>query len=175
MHRLIILTLFIIVSFTWGTTWMAMKITVHTIPPLFATGMRFLLASPILIAISSVTKSPLLFPIKHRLFQIFIIFFYFTIPFTLMLYAGTCVTAGLASILFSTMPVIVLIFSLLFLKEKIMSFQILGLVIFFIALLYLLYIKCSFNNFNQIKGIFAIILAVLSHAYIYIQCKKKMC
>ncbi len=46
MRKVIISMLFILVSLTWGTTWLAMRIAVETIPPIFATGMRFIFASP---------------------------------------------------------------------------------------------------------------------------------
>ncbi len=36
------------------------------------------------------------------------VYFYFTIPFTLMIYGETYVSSGLASVIFSTMPVAVL-------------------------------------------------------------------
>lgn len=48
MRNVIILSLFILVSLTWGTTWLAMRIAADTIPPLFATGMRFTFAAPFL-------------------------------------------------------------------------------------------------------------------------------
>ncbi|MCX2958645.1 MAG: EamA family transporter, partial [Serratia symbiotica] len=34
----IIIILFTPVALTWGTTWMAMKIAVSTVPPIYATG-----------------------------------------------------------------------------------------------------------------------------------------
>lgn len=118
MNNIIILLLFSLVSITWSTTWIAMKIAVETIPPLFATGIRFLMASPLLIILSYITKSPLVFPHGQRNFQIIISFFYFLIPFTLMLYAGKYVNSFITSIIFSNMPVIILIISSFFLKKK---------------------------------------------------------
>lgn len=118
MNKIIILLLFSLVSITWGTTWIAMKIAVETIPPLFATGMRFLIASPLLIILSYVKKAPLLFPYGQRNLQIVISFFYFSIPFTLMLYGGKYVNSSISSVIFSVMPVVVLILSSFFLKKK---------------------------------------------------------
>ena len=56
------LILFFSVCLIWGTTWMAMEVAVATIPPIFATGLRFLIAAPILIVIARCLKQPLLFP-----------------------------------------------------------------------------------------------------------------
>ena len=41
MRRITIFILFLLVAVTWGTTWIAMKIALESIPPVFATGMRF--------------------------------------------------------------------------------------------------------------------------------------
>lgn len=118
MNKIIIILLFSVVSITWGTTWIAMKIAVETIPPLFATGIRFLVASPLLILFSYITKAPLLFPYGQRGFQIIISLFYFLIPFTLMLYGGKYVTSSVASVIFANMPVVILMLSSFFLKKK---------------------------------------------------------
>ncbi|ECP9850568.1 EamA family transporter, partial [Salmonella enterica subsp. enterica serovar Enteritidis] len=52
MRKVSISILFMLVSLTWGTTWLAMRIAVETIPPVFATGMRFMFAAPFLIIIA---------------------------------------------------------------------------------------------------------------------------
>ena len=48
--------LFISVCIFWGTTWMAMKIAVLTVPPILATGLRFLIASPVLFFLAYIYK-----------------------------------------------------------------------------------------------------------------------
>lgn len=106
------------VSLTWGATWLAMRITAEAIPSLFATGMRFMFAAPFLIIIAWLRNKPLLFPPGQRLFQFIICIFYFSIPFSLMIYGETYVSSGLAAIIFTNMSVVVLIASVLFLNEK---------------------------------------------------------
>lgn len=173
MNKIIIILLFSLVSITWGTTWIAMKIAVETIPPLFATGIRFLIASPLLILLSYITKAPLLFPYGQRNFQIIISFFYFSIPFTLMLYGGKYVNSSIASVIFSNMPVVVLMLSSFFLKKKIDFIKKIGIIISLITLFVILLIDLKSEFFIQWKGVLALILALLSHALIYIECKRK--
>ncbi len=48
MRRITIFILFLLVAVTWGTTWIAMKIALESIPPVFATGMRFLFSRSII-------------------------------------------------------------------------------------------------------------------------------
>ncbi|MFI0604952.1 DMT family transporter [Escherichia coli] len=175
MHRVTVFILFILVVMTWGTTWLAMRIALETIPPLFATGMRFLFASPFLIIIAWLSKTPLLFPPRQRLFQIVICIFYFTIPFSLMIYGERYVNSGLASIIFSNMPVAVLIASVVFLNEKTNSIQIAGLTIAITALVGILFKETKTSTESHWQGVIALISAVIIHAIIYTQCKKRGC
>ncbi|MCU4136948.1 DMT family transporter [Buchnera aphidicola (Sitobion avenae)] len=175
MNKVLIIILFSLVSLTWGTTWIAMKIATETIPPFFATGIRFLVAAPLLIIIAFYTKTPLLFPYGQRWFQFVIAIFYFAIPFTLMLYGGMYVSSSTASVIFSTMPVVVLIISFLYLKKKLFLTQKIGILISLITLSTILLIELESQCFFQWKGILALLLALFSHAFIYAECQKKCC
>lgn len=171
MHKVTVLILFLLVALTWGTTWMAMRIAAETIPPIFATGMRFIFAAPFLISIAWLKKTPLLFPPGERLFQVVICIFYFAIPFSLMIYGETYVSSGLASIIFANMPVAVLIASMLSLNERTNVMQLSGLTISIVALTGILLEETIAESYW--KGILALILAVIIHATIYTQCKKR--
>ncbi|MDA5497425.1 DMT family transporter [Yersinia aleksiciae] len=173
MQKLIISVLFTLVSLTWGTTWLAMKIAVETIPPIFATGMRFIFAAPLLIFIAWYTKTPLLLPVGQRAFQLAISIFYFSIPFTLMIYGETYISSGLAAIIFANMPVAILITSILFLHEKTNTLQITGLTIAIIALASILLAETETHACNHWQGMVALISAVIIHSVMYAQCKKR--
>ncbi|CRY27202.1 DMT family transporter [Yersinia enterocolitica] len=175
MKNFLVILLFIMVSVTWGTTWLAMKLTVETIPPIFATGIRFMLAAPVLILISVLTKTRLLFPDGQKFFQLFVCIFYFSIPFSLMIYGETYISPALASIIFSSMPVCVLFFSWLLLNEKAGIIAILGLVTSTVSLLAILFIETNIGNNNQWVGIISLVIAVIMHALVYVQCKKRSC
>lgn len=175
MRRVTILVLFLMVTLTWGTTWLAMRIAAETIPPVFATGMRFMFAAPFLISIACLRKTPLLFPPGQRSFQLIICVFYFAIPFSLMIYGETYVSSGLASIIFSNMPVAVLIASILFLNEKTNAMQIAGLTIAIAALAGIFLEETKTSTESHWLGIIALVSAVIIHAIIYTQCKKRSC
>lgn len=172
-RHLVTLTLFILVSLTWGTTWLAMKMAVATIPPIFATGLRFLLASPVLIIIAKLSKKPLLFPEGKRGFQVALTVFYFAIPFTLMIYGEQSVSSGMASILFSTMPAAIVISSYFFLKQRITLLQSTGVVIATLALGFIIYNESGTVEIESWRGVLAILIAVAMHAIIYVKCKRQ--
>jgi len=175
MRKMTISILFPFVAFTWGTTWLAMRIAVETIPPVFATGMRFIFAAPFLMSVAWLSKTPLLFPPGQRFFQLVICIFYFAIPFSLMVFGETYVSSGLASIIFANMPLAVLIASVLFLKEKTNSMQIAGLTIAIVALAGILLEETNTSTESHWQGIIALASAVIIHAIIYTQCKKRSC
>lgn len=172
-RNLLIVGLFTAVALTWGTTWMAMKITVASVPPVFATGLRFLCAAPLLLLLARYKKAPLLFPAGLRGFQLCVMLFYFAIPFTLMIYGERYTSSSLAAIIFATMPAAVLAASLLFLREKTSLQQLLGLVISLGALSTILWHETRNSGESQLQGILALVAAVLIHAVMYVQCKKR--
>ncbi len=75
MRNVTIFLLFTLVCLTWGTIWLAMRVAVETIPPIFATGMRFIFASPFLISIALLTKTPLVFQKSNVYFRVWCVFF----------------------------------------------------------------------------------------------------
>ncbi|WP_241623078.1 DMT family transporter [Rosenbergiella australiborealis] len=175
MNSAIKLLLFIIVALTWGTTWLAMKIAGTSIPPLFATGLRFLCAAPLLLIILKITNTPLLFPKGQRFFQAIISVFYFALPFTLMIYGERWVSSGLASVIFAMMPVAVLSASMILLREKTNTVQLLGLTLALVALISVLLRESQGAASGQLLGILMLVAAVVIHAVMYALCKKRCC
>ncbi|XBC43054.1 MAG: DMT family transporter [Buchnera aphidicola (Kaburagia rhusicola ensigallis)] len=172
-RKIMIILLFTMVSITWGTTFMAMKIAVNTIPPLFITGARFLLTSLLLIYICYYTNTSLLFPHGEKVFQIIVCIFYFIIPFSLMLYGGTYVNSIIASAIFANMPIMVLLFSFFFFDKKLCYMQYIGSTLAILFLSMILFQEIKLGNIKTINGIVVLILAMMSHAIIYLYSQEK--
>lgn len=168
----VITVLFTLVALTWGTTWMAMKIAVTVIPPIYATGLRFLIAAPLLLLLAYFTRTPLLFPKGRRGFQLLVCIAYFALPFTLMIYGERYVSSALASIIFANMPVAVLMVSIVVLGERISISQLSGLIIGVISLSGILWLESTGSGENRWPGIAALLAAVFIHAVMYVLCKK---
>ncbi|OAD97990.1 DMT family transporter [Pantoea sp. OXWO6B1] len=165
--------IFMLVVLTWGTTWIAMKIAVTTIPPLIATGMRFLFASPFLILLCKLFKEPLIYPKGERIYQIIVTLFYFSAPFSLMIYGEKYVNPAVAAIIFSTMPAMILITSIMFLGKKTNCMQVMGLSFAMISLFFLICKTTNMTTPSQFKGVIALLFAALAHAIIYTLTKKQ--
>ncbi len=166
------LLLFCSVCFIWGTTWLAMEVAVDTIPPIFATGLRFLIASPILVLLSKLFNQPLLFPKGKNKWIAIVAVFYFAIPFTLMIAGEMYISSGLASIIFANMPIAVMITSTLFLSLRLAAHQFIGLFIAVISLFIILSNELGIGGDNLLIGSGALGLAVAIHAVMYVMVQK---
>ncbi|MGF1804528.1 DMT family transporter [Aliivibrio sifiae] len=166
------LLLFCSVCFIWGTTWLAMEIAVESIPPIFSTALRFLIASPILILLSKIFNQPLFFPKGKNKWMVIVAVFYFAIPFTLMIAGEMYISSGLASIIFANMPIAVMITSTLFLGLRLSPHQFAGLFISVASLYLILSNELSIGGNNLLIGSGALALAVIIHAIMYVMVQK---
>ncbi|MFZ6043790.1 DMT family transporter, partial [Vibrio natriegens] len=110
------------------------ELALRSIPPIFATALRFLLAAPLLAVMAKAFNQPLLFPKGKRQWLLIVALMYFAIPFTLMIYGEQFITSGLASIIFANMPVAVMLMSALFLGLRLARHQVFGLITAVISL-----------------------------------------
>lgn len=164
--------LFLIVCLSWGTTWLGIKIAVESVPPLTAAGLRFLIAFPLFLSFALLRREPLLFPKGSRGFFVFVTLSYFSLPYYLLNYGEMHVSSGLTALLFSCMPVFILMFSALFLREKIYPSQLLGIAIGFGALFMIIRSQGLHLDHAELFGVLAILCAAVMHALCYVVTKK---
>ncbi|CAI8910805.1 putative membrane protein PagO [Pseudomonas zeae] len=169
---LITSTLFLIVCLSWGTTWLGIKIAVESVPPLTAAGLRFLIAFPLFLSFTLLRKEPLLFPRQSRWFFVFVTLSYFSLPYYLLNYGEMHVSSGLTALLFSCMPVFILLFSALFLRERIYPSQMLGIAIGFGSLFMIIRSQGLHLDQAEWLGVLAILCAAVMHALCYVVTKK---
>jgi drug/metabolite transporter (DMT)-like permease len=165
-------TLFLVVCLSWGTTWLGIKIAVESVPPLTAAGLRFLIAFPLFLSFALLRKESLLFPRKSRWFFVFVTLSYFSLPYYLLNYGEMHVSSGLTALLFSCMPVFILLFSALFLREKIYPSQMLGIAIGFGSLFMIIRSQGLHLDQAEWLGVLAILCAAVMHALCYVVTKK---
>ncbi len=164
--------LYMIVCLCWGTTWIGIKFATLTIPPLTSAGLRFVIAFPFFIIISHMVKEPVFYPRGcHKLFWLITIL-YFSLPYFLICYAETTVSSGMTSLVFSTMPVFIIIFSALFNGGKCNIHQLLGIVVGIVSLFFILLTQEVAITSSNNLGIIAVSLAAAMHGLCYVLTKK---
>ena len=170
---LITSVMFLIVCLSWGTTWLSIKIAVETVPPLTASGLRFLIAFPLFLIFARISKAPVLFPRERRGFFVFVTLAYFSVPYYLLNYGEQHVSSGLTALLFSCMPVFILLFSALLLKERIALSQLFGIGVGFASLFMIIRSQGLHMDHAELFGVLAILAAAILHAFCYIKTKQK--
>jgi putative membrane protein PagO len=165
--------MFLIVCLSWGTTWLGIKIAVQSVPPLTSAGLRFLIAFPLFLCFAWVRCEPILFPRASRGFFVFVTLSYFSVPYYLLNYGELHVSSGLTALLFSCMPVFILIFSALFLRERIYVSQVVGIAIGFTSLYMIISSQGLHLDQAEFLGVLAILGAAILHALCYVITKQK--
>ena len=149
------------VSFFWGTTYLAVRIAVQTIPVFYIVGLRHFMAGMILLSYLIISKK-LEIPNKGRLFHnLLSAFLMLVLGNGLTAYGELTVSSGLTALLTTLSPLIVMFINLLSGKEKMSLKIILGVVLGLLGM-----VLIFFNNLSQLidpqyrTGIISILLAI---------------
>lgn len=102
----------------WGTTWLAIKVGLHSMGPLTGVGLRFLLAGVLLFGVAALRGE--LRPLRSLPWKLIAVFavFTFACDYTLLYVAETHVDSGLTSVLFGALPFFTFGFAWLLAKER---------------------------------------------------------
>ena len=161
------------VAFFWGTTFLAIRVGVETIPPFLLAGIRNLISGTIIFAYLFFQKklekvSP------NQFFRAFVLsILMIVLANGLTTYAEKFITSGLASLISTLSPFCVLVLNLVLGYEKLSVKTMIGIVLgmFGIFLIY----QSSLTDLlipEYRQGIFAILLAILAWAIGTILLKK---
>ncbi len=111
MRRLLTLGAYVLMCAIWGTTWLAIRVSLHSLPPIFGAGIRFIVAGIALYSVAMFRpRSSDAFPWKLVLV---LAAFLFGLNYLLTYYSETRLDSGLVSVLFGTLPFFVFAFAAL--------------------------------------------------------------
>jgi drug/metabolite transporter (DMT)-like permease len=93
-----------IMCLIWGTTWLVIKIGLHSIGPLTSVGLRFIIAGMLLYIIAALRRE--LCPLRDLPWKLIctLALFTFAIDYGLIYVAETRLDSGLVAVLFGTLP-----------------------------------------------------------------------
>jgi drug/metabolite transporter (DMT)-like permease len=168
-----VITAFCIVSTVWGSTWLAIKIGLETVPPFQAAGWRFVVAAVILLALIRWRKEQI--PLTRNAWKVYLAMglLTFSIPFALVYWGVQFVPTGLGSILFGSFPFCVALFSALMLpEERLDLYKILAVVSGFSGVYIIFSDDLYMGHPRAIFGMGAILTSVLLQALGLILVKK---
>jgi len=172
-ERVRIWAAFVIVCTVWGSTWMAIKIGLETIPPFFAAGVRFVIAAVLLLLVIRVRGIAV--PIDRNAWRVYLALGIpgYAIPFALVYWGQQYIPSALSSILFAAFPFWVAIFShVLLTKEKLDFYKIGGIVVGFVGLLVIFSRDVHWTGILGLWGMSAVLLSTALGGFSLVVVKK---
>ncbi len=108
---------FAIIYFVWGSTFLAIRIGVHEVPPLTLAAMRFLAAGIALYGWMSARGEPSPTP-RQWLSISLLAFLIFVVDYGCLFWAEQRVPSGIAAVMMATIPVFIALSEILFLRTQ---------------------------------------------------------
>jgi putative membrane protein PagO len=171
--RLRLVALYLVVVGVWGTTWIAIKASVGSIPPLTASGLRFAIAAPLLGLIVARTKGvSLRYPPGHGRLLTLVTLAYFAVPYALMNVGGRAIPSGLAAVLFATVAIFIVALSVPLLGAAISRREAVGVGVALAALTALIANQTGLGGGANLLGALALLAAAGLHALVYVLLKR---
>lgn len=150
----------------WGTTFLAIRIGVRDFPPFLFTAIRQICAGALLSTVVFITQRPKLPTLKHLAQMALLGFLMITLGNGLVSWAEVFVDSGIAAIICSVMPVLVILINLSVNRSELPNSLIVIGVITGLAGIVLVFSEHlqNFTNSNYTVGIFLIFFAVVAWA-----------
>jgi putative membrane protein PagO len=168
-----IVLIYVLLCFIWGSTWLAIRIGLESLTPLFSAGIRFTIASFFILILMKMQGVVLQ---KDRTsFRLYFLmgFFSFVIPFGLVYWAEQFVPSGIAAVLFAVYPFFVAIFSYMRIpSEKIDLYKIAGIILGFAGIVTIFSDSFSTDFNDYLLGMFAVVISGIMQAWIATSIKK---
>lgn len=163
---------FFVISTVWGSTWLAIKIGVTTLPPFFAAGIRFVIASAVLYAIIRIRGLRVVMTPDAKKLYLAMGLLTFFISFALVYWGEQFIPSALGSILFASFPFWVALFSFLLRTEPIDGFKGSGIVMGFLGIVLIFWGDFDIGNPLAGLGMAAMVVSTILQAYVLIIVKR---
>jgi drug/metabolite transporter (DMT)-like permease len=121
-HRWKTLLAFAIIYFVWGSTFLAIRVGVHEVPPLLLAAMRFFTAGFVLF-IWMRLKGTALPTSREWLSVTFLASLIFVLDYGLVFWAEQRVPSGIAAVMLATIPVFIALAEILILRTQKLTFR----------------------------------------------------
>jgi drug/metabolite transporter (DMT)-like permease len=151
------------VGFFWGTTFLAIRVGVETIPPFLVSGLRNLIAGSLILTYLLVTKKTEPIQLHHVVRAFILALLMIVLGNGLTTYSEKYITSGMTSLISTLSPLVVLLFNLVLGFEK-LSFKTVAGIFLGLFGMYLLYENnmADFMNPEYRRGVGALLLAIIA-------------
>ncbi len=157
----------------WGSTWLAIRIVVQSVPPLEAAAIRFLAGALLLLGLAFAQRRR--WPDGERQWNALLVLSLtiMAIPYGLLFWAEQYVTSGMTAVLFSAMPLVVALFTPLMTGKKVPRQAVFAMLLAFGGLAYMFYDGLG-NDRRALLGGFAVLAAVVISSWSVVYAKGRL-
>ncbi|MCL6100397.1 MAG: EamA family transporter [Bacteroidetes bacterium] len=164
---------YVLICLIWGSTWMAIRIGLDSLTPIFSAGLRFSSAAIFVFLMMKFRKITLQKDSHSVKLYLILGVFSFIIPYGLVYWGEQFIPSGLTSIIFAVMPFFVILFSKIFIPESAVGRdQILGSVIGFGGIVIIFSEDLIMDVSGYLLGMLAVLLSASIQGWIAVHLKK---
>jgi drug/metabolite transporter (DMT)-like permease len=159
--------MFAVLCFVWGTTWLAMKVGIATVPPGFFAGTRWTIAGVVLLLVRALSGHTLNVPFRLRARLVLCSVLMVSLNQVIQLYGLRHITAGLAAVLSSALTPIGLLGFAVALRQEQFRWRQVGAVALGVAGILVLFGPKALKgelNIMEVLGALAVVVSTLSYA-----------
>ena len=164
---------YVLICLIWGSTWMAIRVGLDSLTPIFSAGLRFSSAAIFVFLMMKFRKITLQKDSHSLKLYLILGVFSFIIPYGLVYWGEQFIPSGLTSIIFAVMPFFVILFSKIFIPESAVARdQIFGSVIGFGGIVIIFSENLIMDVSGYLLGMLAVLLSALIQGWIAVHLKK---
>jgi len=164
---------YILITILWGSTWLAIRIGLDSLTPMFAVGTRFFIASFFVLLVMKIAKVKLQTDLLSIKLYIFLALFSFIIPFSMVYWGEQYVPSGLTSVIFAVFPFFVILFSWLMLpNSQVGIYKTIGVLIGFVGITVIFWEDVAVDFSEYSLGMIAILVSSMIQGYVAVVIKK---
>ncbi len=159
--------MFAVLCFVWGTTWLAMKVGIATVPPGFFAGTRWTIAGIALLLFRALTGHTLAVPFRLRARLVLCSVLMVSLNQVIQLYGLRHITAGLAAVLSSALTPIGLLGFAVALRQEQFRWRQVGAVALGVAGILVLFGPKALKgelHLMEVLGALAVVVSTLCYA-----------
>jgi drug/metabolite transporter (DMT)-like permease len=162
-----------ILCLIWGTTWMAIRVLVRDVPPLWSAGVRFLIAAALLLVVAALRGSKV--PQGTRQWRAVLVLglTMIAIPYGLLFWAEQFVASSMTAVLYTALPLCVAALTPWMSKYSVPRSAILSMVVGAGGIAVLFGQGLAASRSTLLGGV-AILLGVVSNAFSILFAKREL-
>lgn len=158
--------------FVWGSTWLAIKVGLSSLPPVTFAGIRFVIAFGFLLVFALVRETE--FPRDRKSWQVMFLLglTQIALSYALAFWGEQYLTAGLTALLFATLPFFVVVFAHFMISgERMTAWKLLGMLVSFIGVV-IIFSRELMLTMDTFWGGIAVVAGAATAAYANVIGKK---